>query len=80
MPDSNLNMPIYCIIAADLLLKQCLQDLSAARKAGVTPDINQLACFLAMSRNALDKAQKEMKERELKTSNLGEEEIFNYKN
>ena len=39
MSDTNPNTPIYYLTAADLLLKQCLHDISDARKAGLTPDI-----------------------------------------
>jgi hypothetical protein len=38
MSDTNPNTPIYYLTAADLLLKQCLHDITVARKAGTTPD------------------------------------------
>jgi hypothetical protein len=42
MSDTNPNTPIYYLTAADLRLKQCLHDISDARKAGLTPDNNYL--------------------------------------
>ena len=47
---------------------------------GSLPEEHQLARFIAMSRDALDKAQKEMKEIEPKTSNPCEENIYNFQN